>query len=534
VAAVDLSQVQLCPELNRLIPRKLALKHGLVAIERKDQWLTVATPDPEDLVVQDEARLVIDQRVMMVRASREQVQSALANLYPGSETDGPLICYQPDDLDLEPEHDTLEELLGDSGWWNPGDLESLVSGAIDKVEVVHEKEDDGLISARVDAPVIRLVNVILLSALKMRASDIHIEPYERAVRIRYRIDGRLRRMMLLPKEIKKPVIARIKVMSHLDLAERRHPQDGRIRLKIHAEKSLDFRVATIPTLHGEKVVLRLLDRSNLSLDLERLGFNREGLQEFRWAIRQPWGMILVTGPTGSGKTTTLYSALSELNHDEINIMCVEDPVEYHLAGINQVQTHERVGLGFASALRSFLRHDPDVIMVGEIRDYDTADIAIKAALTGHLVFSTLHTNDAPSAVIRLIDMGLEPFLIASSLQLVLAQRLVRRLCPDCRRTSSVGADFANRLGIDADEPVYESTGCSHCQETGYMGRKAFFEVMPVRREMREAIGCSRSYELLRDLALEQGMRPMVDMAAQALRAGVISIKEAVHVAKDHR
>ena len=361
-------------------------------------------------------------------------------------------------------------------------------------------------------PVIRLVNAILTDAIKKRASDIHVEPYEKSFRIRFRMDGTLYEMMKPPLKMKNAMISRLKIMARLDIAERRLPQDGRIKLKMGKDTEMDFRVSVLPTLFGEKVVLRLLDKSNLQLDMTKLGFMDEQLGHFREAIYRPFGIVLVTGPTGSGKTTTLYSALSELNKTTENISTAEDPVEFNLAGINQVQIHEEIGLTFANALRSFLRQDPDIILVGEIRDFETAEIAIKAALTGHLVLSTLHTNDAPSTVNRLLNMGIEPFLVSSATNLILAQRLVRKICQECKEPVTISPESFAKLGVQKEEyeqykdiTFYKGKGCDICNNTGYKGRLALYEVMPISEPIKELILQGASAIDIKREAIRQGL-----------------------------
>jgi len=383
----------------------------------------------------------------------------------------------------------------------------------------------------VEAPIVKLVNGILIKAVKLGVSDIHFEPYEKSFRVRYRLDGVLRKAMGLPLKIKNAVISRIKIMSNLDIAERRLPQDGRIKMRIGKSREMDFRVSVLPTLWGEKVVLRLLDKSNLQLDMTKLGFEERQLKEFKEAIHRPFGMVLVTGPTGSGKTTTLYSALAELNTEADNIMTAEDPVEFNLMGINQVQVHEEIGLNFAAALRSFLRQDPDIIMVGEIRDFETAEIAIKAALTGHMVLSTLHTNDAPSTINRLLNMGIEPFLVASATNLILAQRLARRICPRCKEEVKVPAKALVDLGVPEEEVggirIFKGRGCDNCLGTGYKGRIALYEVMPVGDEIKELILVGASANEIKKEAIRLGMLSLRQSGILRMKEGITTIEEVI-------
>ena len=385
-----------------------------------------------------------------------------------------------------------------------------------------EKEAD-------QAPVIKLVNLTLVDAIKKGASDIHVEPYEKFLRIRYRLDGMLYEAMKPPLRLKNAMVSRLKIMAKLDIAERRLPQDGRIKLKIQGGKEVEFRVSVLPTLFGEKVVLRILDKSTLQLDMTKLGFEEGALSRFKEAIYKPWGMVLVTGPTGSGKTTTLYSALSELNKIDRNISTAEDPVEFNLPGVNQVQMHEEIGLSFATSLRSFLRQDPDIILVGEIRDFETAEIGIKAALTGHLVLSTLHTNDAPSTVNRLLNMGIEPFLVASSVNLIVAQRLSRKICPQCKAKDDISGETLVQMGLDPEMvsriECLTGKGCSMCGNTGFKGRIALYEVMPVTEEIRELILMGASSSEVKNQAISQGMKTLRQSGLTKVAEGVTSVAE---------
>jgi type IV pilus assembly protein PilB len=414
--------------------------------------------------------------------------------------------------------------------------EVLAQVESENVELVREEEEldlKELERATEDAPVVRLVNAILTSAIKRRASDIHLEPFERMFRVRYRVDGVLEEIMKPPLKLKNAITSRIKVMAALDIAERRLPQDGRIKLKFGPGQDMDFRVSVLPTIFGEKIVLRLLDKSNLQLDMTKLGFEERALKDFKDAIYKPFGMVLVTGPTGSGKTTTLYSALSELNKIASNISTAEDPVEYNLVGINQVQIHEDIGLNFANALRAFLRQDPDIIMVGEVRDFETAEIAIKAALTGHLVLSTLHTNDAPSTINRLLNMGVEPFLVASSVNLVLAQRLARVICTGCKQPAEVHPQALIEMGVDPNEArgvtCFSGTGCANCGGTGYRGRVALYEVMPMSEELRDSVLAGGSASDIKRTAITAGMMTLRQSGLLKLRQGVTTIEEVMRV-----
>jgi type IV pilus assembly protein PilB len=394
-------------------------------------------------------------------------------------------------------------------------------------------EAPALESASDDAPVVRLVNMILLNAIKKGASDIHLEPYEKKLRVRYRIDGVLADEMSPPPKLRNAIASRVKVMASLDIAERRLPQDGRIMLKLDKGREIDFRVSVLPTIWGEKIVLRLLDRGNLQLDMTKLGFDPKALDDFLWAIRQPWGMVLVTGPTGSGKTTTLYSALADLNKSSRNISTAEDPVEYHLHGINQVQVHEEIGLNFATALRAFLRQDPDVLMVGEIRDFETAEIAVKAALTGHLVLSTLHTNSAPATITRLRNMGIEPFLVTASVNLVLAQRLARRVCVDCRQPATAPRQVLEMCGSSAEQIAHarlvRGAGCRACNGSGYRGRVALYEVMRFTDTLKEMVLRGASEAELKAAAVASGMATLRASGVQKALEGVTTTEEILRV-----
>jgi len=416
-------------------------------------------------------------------------------------------------------------------------MEDLTDTEDADLEVLEEEEDldlEALEAESEEAPVVRLVNIIMTDAIKKGASDIHIEPYEKEFRVRYRVDGLLYEMMRPPLRLKEAITSRLKIMSKLDIAEKRLPQDGRIKIKTRVAgqvKDLDFRVSVLPTIFGEKIVLRLLDKDNLMLDMTRLGFEAESLRTFEQAILKPFGMVLVTGPTGSGKTNTLYSALQRINTSETNIMTAEDPVEFNLVGVNQVQMKEQIGLNFAAALRSFLRQDPNIILVGEIRDFETAEVAIKAALTGHLVLSTLHTNDAPSSINRLMNMGIEPFLVASSVNLIAAQRLVRRICTSCKEPIEVPDQALIDVGIPPQEvksvKLFRGKGCERCNGTGFKGRVALFEVMDVDEEMRELILSGGSANELRQQAMEDGMIGLRQSGLQKIREGVTTMEEVI-------
>jgi type IV pilus assembly protein PilB len=502
VPAVNLKEFEISPDVVKLIPEEVARKHVAIPVNRAGNTLIVAMADPSNIFAQDDIKFLTGYNVEVVVAPEQSIKEAMEKHYQGE--------------------DKMEEVLEN--------LEDLDIELADEGEEVNLSE---LEKASEEAPVIKLVNLILTDAIKKHASDIHIEPYEKAFRVRYRIDGMLYEVLKPPMKMKNPIVSRVKIMSGMDIAERRLPQDGRIKIKYSKDKEMDYRVSVIPTLFGEKVVLRLLDKSNLQLDMTKLGFNDKQIKLFKDAIERPYGMVLVTGPTGSGKTTTLYSALSELNKIDVNICTAEDPVEYNLMGINQVQMHEEIGLNFAAALRAFLRQDPDIILVGEIRDFETAEIAVKAALTGHLVLSTLHTNDAPSTVNRLLNMGVEPFLVASSVNLILAQRLVRKVCPECKEPVESNPKMLIDMGMDPelakDTIVYRGKGCFNCSETGYKGRLAVYEVMMLYEELKDLILNGASAAELKKEAIKLGMETMRMSGLTKIREGITTPDEVMRV-----
>jgi type IV pilus assembly protein PilB len=500
--AVDLNDIEINPEILKLIPANLASKHLILPINRIGSTLIVATCDPTDLSAIDDIKFITGYNIEITIASELSLKSAIDNFYQSTTM--------------------LDEIIAE---FDDADLE-LIQGEEEPDSLDLRKETE-------DAPVIRLVNKIMVDAIRRGASDIHIEPYETFFRVRYRIDGVLYEIMKPPMKLKNAITSRVKIMSELDIAERRLPQDGRIKMKLGKGKSMDMRVSVLPTLFGEKIVLRLLDQSNLQLDMTKLGFEAKMLEKVTEAIHQPYGLILVTGPTGSGKTTTLYSALSELNKTSDNIMTAEDPVEFNLEGINQVQIKESIGLTFASALRSFLRQDPDIILVGEMRDLETSEISIKAALTGHLVLSTLHTNDAPSSITRLINMGVEPFLIVSSAHLVIAQRLARKVCPKCSTRDDIPVKALIQAGMkpeDAEETVcLIGKGCDACNQTGYKGRIALYEVMTLDEEIKTAIIDGANTMELKAMAIRNGMKSLRQSGLSKLREGITSFQEVLRV-----
>jgi type IV pilus assembly protein PilB len=474
--------------------------------------------DPTNVFALDDVKFMTGYNIEPVVAAEAAVQEAIVRCY--GRTGAP--AAQPSRNTLEMATKALE------------DLPLVADGGVEVLEELEEIDVSTLERQGGEAPVIRLVNLVLMSAIQKGASDIHIEPYERESRIRYRIDGILYNVMAPPLKFREAIASRIKIMAKLDIAEKRLPQDGRIKIRFTdggQSKEIDFRVSCLPTLFGEKIVLRLLDKDKLMLDMTKLGFEPQSLSRFEAAIQKPWGMVLVTGPTGSGKTNTLYSSISRINTQDTNILTAEDPVEFNLPGINQVQVRENIGLTFAAALRSFLRQDPNTILVGEIRDFETAEIAVKAALTGHLVLSTLHTNDAPSTVSRLMNMGIEPFLVASSVNLICAQRLVRRICQACREPHPLPPQALADLGFSADQArdvvPQKGAGCEKCANTGYKGRIGLYEVMEITEELRELILVGASAIELRRKAIEQGMLTLRASGLGKIRAGVTTIEEVV-------
>jgi type IV pilus assembly protein PilB len=474
---------------------------------------------------------VVASEMAVERAIRKYYGTGKSIVGTTTELDEPHQFEVEDYTDFEDAYSSEDEI--DEGLLNIGDFDELVSGAMDEIEVVEDDGEDVLSVEDMEAPIVKLVNGIMIKAINQGVSDIHFEPFEKSFRVRYRLDGVLRKELALPLKIRNAVTSRLKIMATLDISEKRLPQDGRIKMRLGPKKEIDFRVSCLPVLFGEKIVLRILDKSNLEVDMTRLGFEPQQLAEFQEAIHKPYGMVLVSGPTGSGKTTTLYSALSQLNTISQNVLTAEDPVEYNLMGINQVQMKESIGLNFAASLRSFLRQDPDIIMVGEIRDFETAEIAIKAALTGHLVLSTIHTNDAPSTINRLLNMGIEPFLVSSSLLLVQAQRLCRRICTQCREPVSVPPEALSDIGFHEDEVddlvVHRGKGCTVCGETGYKGRIALFEVMPMTDEIRELVLRGASSMEIKETAVALGMKTLRDSGLQKIRDSVTSIEEVVRV-----
>jgi type IV pilus assembly protein PilB len=501
IEIVDLVPGDVEDTVFSIVPPQIIQKHQLIPYKLVGSTLTVAMADPTDLVAINEVKFITGYGVRVILSTHSAIKKTLDHRFGGVNLD-----------------DVLKK-FGDG-----------------EMEVVQESDDidlQELQQATMDAPVVTLVNAILADAAKRRCSDIHIEPYEKVFRVRFRLDGMLQEIMSPPLRLKNALVSRLKVMAGLDIAERRLTQDGRIKLKMTGGE-LDIRVSILPTLFGEKVCMRLLDKSNLQLDMSKLGFDPQNQKDFQDAIHKPYGMILITGPTGSGKSTTLYSALSDLNKPDVNISTAEDPVEYNLMGINQVQVRDQIGLTFAAALRSFLRQDPDIIMVGEMRDLETAQIAIKAALTGHLVLSTLHTNDCSATVDRLLNMGVEGFLLTSSINLILAQRLVRKICDKCKEPVETSPEVLINLGVDSAEvsagfPTFHGKGCGNCSDTGYRGRLAVYEVMVMHEALKELIlkGAS-AMDLKRD-AVKHGMRTLRMSALQKVKDGLTTIDETIRV-----
>jgi type IV pilus assembly protein PilB len=501
VPPISLKDFEIDPEVIKLVPKQTAEKHQVIPVNRAGSSLIIAMSDPSNIFALDDIKFSTGYSVEVVVASEQSIKEAIDRYYS----------------DKGPSYDDLIQGMDDTD-----------------VTVIDEGDDTDLLDlekSAAEAPVVTLVNLILLDAIKKGASDIHVEPYEKDFRVRFRIDGVLYEVMKPPMKLKAAMTSRLKIMATLDISERRLPQDGRIKLRLGKGKEMDFRVSVCPTLFGEKVVLRLLDKSNLQLDMTKLGFEEQQMKDFLDAIDRPYGMVLVTGPTGSGKTTTLYSALQRLNEVAWNISTAEDPVEFNFFGINQVQMHEDIGLNFAAALRSFLRQDPDIIMVGEIRDFETAEIGVKAALTGHLVLSTLHTNDAPGTISRLLNMGIEPFLVTASLNAVIAQRLCRRLCPECKAPAEADPQALLDAGFSPEEvgtfQVFDKVGCKNCNDRGFKGRVAVYEVMPMWDGLKELVINGASTAELKQEAIRLGFRSLRASALNKVKEGTTTLAEAV-------
>lgn len=498
IGAIRLNDIELNPEIVKLIPLDIARKFKVIAVSKLNKTLLVAISDPNNIYVLDAIKFITGCSVQPVISPEKSIEKAIETYYTDS-----------------------------------GGLSEIVKGLEGNpdLELVSEEEapsDTDLLSQIQDKPLVKLVDSIIGDAIRMGASDIHFEMYEKRIRVRYRIDGDLREMAPLPFKYRAAIVSRIKIMAELDISERRLPQDGRIKVKIGG-RTVDLRVSVLPTIFGEKVVMRILDPMALMVDMTKLGFRKEDLKKFHEKIHLPFGIILVTGPTGSGKTTTLYSALKQINTIDVNIMTAEDPVEFNFDGINQVAVKSDIGMSFAAALRSFLRQDPDIIMVGEIRDGETAEIAIRAALTGHLVFSTLHTNDAPSSINRLIDMGVPFYLVASATKLILAQRMMRKICQNCKQEVNLTGEQVEGLGVPKELlrniRAFKGVGCSECNHTGLSGRTGVYEVMPITKEIEALILAKASDSEIRRVAMEQGMFSLRMAAVEKMKQGIVSIDE---------
>ncbi len=543
VPAVTLSDYKIDPSVLKLIPIEIARKYLIIPVARVGATLTIAMADPSNVFVIDDVKFMTGFNVDVVVASESSILQAISTYYRsgGGALTAPKkegakeatksihvkdYTFTEEDI-KEDELSTMDEGVT----VDVDEFDKVVGDALDSVEAYTETDDSG--DSEVEEPIVKLVNGILINAIKGGASDIHIEPYERSLRVRYRVDGVLFSAMNLPLKIKNPITSRLKIMAKLDIAERRLPQDGRIKLRLGKKKEIDFRVSVLPCLYGEKTVLRILDKANLQVDLTKLGFETDALKTFMGSLNKPYGMILVTGPTGSGKTTTLYSALNFLNKPGINIMTAEDPVEYNFLGMNQVQVREEIGLTFAATLRAFLRQSPDIILVGEIRDFETAEIAVKAALTGHLVLSTLHTNDAPSSISRLLNMGIEPFLVSASVVMIGAQRLARKICTGCKEEEKFPESALIKLGFSEEDAkstkCYKGKGCPVCNGSGYKGRIALYEVMPVGPEIKEMVLEGASADELKKTAIRLGMKTLRMSGLTKVTEGVTSIEEVMRV-----
>jgi type IV pilus assembly protein PilB len=518
VPSINLAQFQIDPAVIKLVPAETAQKYQIVPLSRSGATLTIAMTDPTNVFAMDDIKFMTGYNVEPVVASEIAVVDAITTYHVTAKA--ATVSATSGGSALAIATKVLEE------------MPLTVEGDVQVLEDLEEINAEALEKQGSEAPIIKLVNVVLMSAIQKGASDIHIEPYEREFRVRYRIDGILYTIMAPPMKFRDAMTSRIKIMAKLDIAEKRLPQDGRIKIRFAdngKSTEIDFRVSCLPTLFGEKIVMRLLDKSKLMLDMTKLGFESESLSKFEQAISKPWGMVLVTGPTGSGKTNTLYSAISKVNTPETNIMTAEDPVEFNLLGVNQVQVRENIGLNFAAALRSFLRQDPNIILVGEIRDFETAEIAVKASLTGHLVLSTLHTNDAPSTVNRLMNMGVEPFLVASSVNLICAQRLVRRVCTNCKVEHPTPPPSLVQAGFSPEDarsvvPV-KGNGCEKCNKTGYKGRVGLYEVMEIGEQLRELVLVGASARELRRKAVEEGMITLRQSGLRKVKTGLTTLEE---------
>ena len=502
IGALRLSDIELNPDVVKMIPLDIARKFNVIAVSKLGKTLIVAISDPNNIYVLDAIKFITGYNVQPVISPEKAIQKAIDSYY--KDTGG------------------IDEIL-----------KGLKEDGLELIAQTEEAPTEQDLRSQVqDKPLVKLVDSIIAEAIKRGCSDIHIETYEKNIRVRYRLDGDLHEMSPLPFKYKAAIVSRMKIMADLDISERRLPQDGRIKVKF-GDRAVDLRVSVLPTIFGEKVVMRILDPKTVNIDLTKLGLSENSLKELSRVIHLPYGMILVTGPTGSGKTTTLYSALKQINTSDINILTVEDPVEFNFEGINQVQVKSEIGMDFASALRSFLRQDPDVIMVGEIRDGETADIAVRSALTGHLVFSTLHTNDAPSTIDRLVDMGVPNYLVASCIKLVMAQRMVRKICSNCKREAKMSSETLQMLGLPENEikevKVYEGNGCAECNNTGFSGRSGIFEVMPISPEIERMIVAKASSADIRQQAIAEGMLSLRTAALEKLKKGITTVSEVLAV-----
>ena len=526
VPSINLAQFDIDAPIIKLIPSETAHKYQIVPLSRAGATLTIAMTDPTNVFAMDDIKFMTGYNVEPVVASETAVLAAIQRYYSAPAVRGPRepAATGGESLSSASSLDMVSKALQESTAIVDEDVEVLQE--LEQIDVASLERQGG------EAPVIRLVNLMLMSAIQKGASDIHVEPYEKEFRVRFRIDGILYNVMAPPMKFRDAITSRVKIMAKLDIAEKRLPQDGRIKIRFADNgqtKEIDFRVSCLPTLFGEKIVMRLLDKDKLMLDMTKLGFEPNSLKKLEVAIAKPWGLVLVTGPTGSGKTNTLYSSIAKINTTETNIMTAEDPVEFNLVGVNQVQVRENIGLNFAAALRSFLRQDPNIILVGEIRDFETAEIAVKAALTGHLVLSTLHTNDAPSTINRLMNMGIEPFLVASSVNLICAQRLVRRICTHCKVEEKHAPPALVEAGFTKEEAETvvprKGSGCEKCNNTGYKGRVGLYEVMEIGEQLRELILVGASGLELRRKAVEEGMITLRRSGLHKVMEGVTTIEE---------
>jgi type IV pilus assembly protein PilB len=545
VPSIDLAHFEIDPSIIKVVPGEVARKYGVLPVNKTGATLTIAMSDPTNVFAMDDIKFMTGYNVEPVVASEASLRRAIDKHYgtprsvvlkerPKGATTGAVPADGSID-ELMSSALTMDDMAGVGlSEFNMDEITGFDPGDIDVVRGEEGQEIDliDLAKSSESAPIIKVSNLILIEALKAGASDIHVEPYEKEFRVRFRVDGILHNIMALPMRTRDPLISRLKIMAKLDISEKRLPQDGRIKIRLRVEertRDLDLRVSVVPTHFGEKVVMRLLDKSRLQLDMTQLGFDQEPLRRFKDAIDRPYGIVMVTGPTGSGKTNTLYSAIAQLNEPTVNILTAEDPIEFNLAGINQVQMKEQIGLTFASAMRSFLRQDPDIILVGEIRDFETAEIAVKAALTGHLVLSTLHTNDAPSTVNRLMNMGIEPFLVATAVNCIAAQRLVRKVCSQCAEDIDTSPQTLIQVGFAPDEvkslKVKRGRGCEKCKNTGYKGRIGLFEVLLFTDEIRDMILTGASSIELKRRAIEEGMVTLRMAGLHKIREGVTTLEE---------